>query len=168
MQSLACGLFVMFMALPAWALGSTPVTVVNPSDVAKAEGIQHPYQTEVDCTFNNTNGCSIVPFNVPANQRFVFEYVAGACALPPGGMLTQVVVGTQAGGANAGHRLGITDHTGTADLTTGSVVVSFGQTVRIYADPNTIVTATAVSPAGSNNGSQSCLFTFSGQAIDVP
>jgi len=35
---------------PAWALGSTPVTVVNPVDIAKAEGIQQPYQQESACS----------------------------------------------------------------------------------------------------------------------
>jgi hypothetical protein len=50
----AATLATMCLAGPAWALGSTPVTVVNPADIAKAEGIQHPYQAGIPCDFGAT------------------------------------------------------------------------------------------------------------------
>ena len=146
-------------------LGSAPVTVVNPADIAKAEGIQHPYQHEAQCGFGGGSSC-VSSFNTPPNQRLVFEYISGVCAFPPGQKLSQVVVSTQAGGEGVTHRLGIIDHAGVAD-SDGTLVVPFGQIVRIYADQSTTVLVQGVGPRGTSN-IQTCAFIFSGQAIDGP
>src|SRR5215467_10748641 len=35
--------------------GTPAVNLANPADIAKAEGIQHPYQKELDCDWPNDN-----------------------------------------------------------------------------------------------------------------
>src|SRR5438045_979271 len=128
LASALMGAFANFLSPEtAWALGSTPVTVVNPTDIAKASGIQHPYQDEPgSCAFGGGDSCTKV-FNPPANQRVVIEYVSGACAFDGGAPLVQVVVVTTVNGIGVAHRLAITDHNGVAE--NGVSDVPFGQMV---------------------------------------
>ena len=137
---------------------------MNPADIAKRRLSSIPIKTR----FNVLSNSCPASFNTPSNQRLIFEYASGGCAFPSGGKLTQVVITTQAGGVGVSHRLGITDHTGVADITGGAIEVPFGQVVRIYADPNTAVGISAFGPTGSNNDSHACVFIVSGQAVDVP
>src|ERR1700757_2177834 len=82
----ACIIFI--RTEPARGLGSTPVTVVNPTDIAKAEGGQHPYHFRVDCNslsapVGGEFGCGGV-VSAPPNQRLAIEYVSGSCAYNSG------------------------------------------------------------------------------------
>src|SRR5947207_2636834 len=81
--SLAAASLLLLLSSPeTWAAGPSPssplpVTVTNPADIAKAEGVQHPYQASVACGFpDNTCTGSI---NTPNNQRLILEYVSGFC-----------------------------------------------------------------------------------------
>lgn len=142
-----------------------PVTVVNPADIAKALGIQHPYQKEVLCQWPNDNNHCDVSFTSPTNQRLVFEYISGQCNLNPGMQILDVNVITIAGGARAVHNLGIVNPAGGNFF--GNVLVSFGQTVRLYADQGTQVEVTVLESNVGNN-LQVCTFALSGQAVNVP
>ena len=150
---------------PAWALGSTPVTVVNPADIAKAEGIQHPYQNDVICDFSSGAQACSASFTSPTNQRLVLEYISGNCGLASGLQLTQIGITTQLGEQfhTEQHLLAVP-----AGVTSfGAQEFTFGQTVRLYADQNSTIEASAVANNLNSNVSF-CRIVFSGQAIDVP
>jgi hypothetical protein len=144
----------------AWALGSTPVTVVNPADIAKAEGIQHPYQKEVHCSFQN-NGC-FASLTSPTTQRLVFEYISGSCPMDAaGGQLLLGIFSTVAG-VSATNWIPAPP----SIVSDTRAIVNFGQVVRIYADQNTEIDFTAGASGTTSNAA--CTVVFSGQAIDVP
>jgi hypothetical protein len=145
---------------PAWALGSTPVTVVNPADIAKAEGIQHPYQMgEIDCPFDPPflNAC-LGHLNTPPTQRLVIEFVSAACGLDAGVTFTRASITTNVG---AGIQ-GVTHHLAVPAPPSANI----SQLVRIYADPATTMSFSVETTA--NNPGAACIFSLSGQTIDVP
>jgi hypothetical protein len=148
---------------PAWALGSTPVTVVNPADIAKSEGIQHPYQTEVQCLFENNSNVCFTSFTSPTSQRLVFEFISGQCFLNSAQDLISLFISTTIGGQSAQHFISSPP----SRTFFGGMIVNFGQAVRIYADQNTTINFEANSSDFANS-SNSCNLTISGQAIDVP
>ena len=156
---------------PAWALGSTPVTVVNPADIAKAEGIQHPFQGNIICSDTSTNGAATFcdgATTTPPGKRLVIEYVAAECGLDAGEALRRVFVHTETQalfegggvGSSGDHSLNVLDHFGVAQF------VAMGQPVRFYADPNTQIKVSAQETGAHNDFF--CTFDFVGQAIDVP
>jgi hypothetical protein len=160
-----------FVSQPARAL-STPVTVTNPADIAKAEGIQHPFQANAICDNSTSNGFATFcngSFAVPANQRLVIEYVSVECGISPGEGLRRVIVDTvtttlaeQEGIGSAGqHSLNIVDHVGVGNF------VAIGQLVRFYADPGTTISVEA-QETGKHAGLFLCTFDLIGQEIATP
>lgn len=143
---------------PAWALGSTPVTVVNPSDIAKAEGIQHPYQAGIPCAFGATgipSSCS-GSLTAPPAQRLVIEFVSATCGLNPGVAIIGATLGTSVSGS-------FVTHSFAAPAPSSE---NLGQQVRLYADPGSTLEfsldLSAVNPGGG------CIVSVSGQAVAVP
>ena len=57
------------------------VTIINPASIAKAEGVQHPFQLAVSCESTGSATCES-PFKLPANRRLVIEYVSSRCNVP--------------------------------------------------------------------------------------
>lgn len=150
------------MAMPfhAWAVGSTPVTVVNATDLAKATGVQRPFQKSLNCLGPAAN-CS-ASFVVPANQRLVIEYVSARCVLDTGTKLWDLTIETNADGTGpVSHRLTFGDPS--------AIGVSVGQPVRLYAAPGSTVQAVGIEWVMEGPTPKfSCQFSLSGQAIDVP
>jgi hypothetical protein len=157
------------------ALGSTPVTVVNPADIAKAEGIQHPFQGNISCGGSSSNGFVTLcdgSVTTPTNKRLVIEYVSLECGLDTGEALRRAIVHTettilfeQGGvGSSGDHSLNILDHFGGG---TTSSFVAMGQPVRFYADPGTTISVEA-QETGSHVGTFVCTYEMTGQAIDTP
>ena len=144
---------------PAWALGSTPVTVVNPADIAKAEGIQHPFQAgEIVCSFSGffLDSC-LGQMTTPPTQRLVIEFISVVCGLNSGVRIAGVSITTKVGpGQGVPHHLAIPAPPANA----------IGQQVRIYADPATTMSFNVETTA--DNPAAACIFSLSGQAIDVP
>ncbi|HET7380147.1 MAG TPA: hypothetical protein VFJ24_08925 [Gaiellales bacterium] len=151
------------MAPPAvWALGSTPVTVVNPSDIAKAQGIQHPTQFVITCTFNGLSTCAD-SFTVGTNARLIIEFVSVNCTGMPATnrMATLLVSVDNGGGIFNDWTLNLVDHAPIAGVLTSS------QPMRVYANPGAIVRGFA--QTDSNSGVFTfCFFNISGQQTDVP
>lgn len=60
----------------------TPVIVTNPADIAKAEGIQQPYQAQAHCNFAKAfpDACNAT-ITSPPSQRLVIEFVSVSCGL---------------------------------------------------------------------------------------
>jgi hypothetical protein len=154
------------------ATNPVQTTIVNAADIAKAQGIQHPFQANVICGNSSSNGSATFcdgSFAMPAKQRVVIEYVALECGIDTGEGLRRALVNTvtttlaeQGGVGSAGqHSLNIVDHSGVAGF------VAIGQLVRFYADPGTTV-AVEAQETGSHVGTFECTFDFVGQAIDTP
>jgi hypothetical protein len=153
---------------------NTPLaaTVANSTDIAKAQGIQHPFQALVDCSKTVSNGFATFcdgSFTAPANQRLVVEYAALECEIDTGEGLRRAFVDTvtttladqvEVGGAGR-HSLNISDHFGFGNF------LALGQPVRFYADPGTTI-AVEGQETGSHVGSFFCQFNLVGQAIDTP
>jgi hypothetical protein len=171
---LACLVLVALLAVhgDALALGSTPVTVTNPADIAKAEGIQHSFQANLQCANSTSNGfatfCSGTA-TLPANQRVVIEWVSLECFIDSAELLRRAIVHTATTtlfedggfGSSGDHTLNIIDHSGAGGD------VSIGQPVRFYGDAGTQISVEA-QETGSHAGSFFCTFGFTGQAIDTP
>ena len=79
--------------------------------------------------------------------------------------LAEVTIETTLGGASARHVLPVVNPGGVTVSGLG-VGVTFGQTVRVYADPNQPVLIEVIATRASTGGA--CTLTFSGQAIDLP
>jgi hypothetical protein len=146
--------------------------IVNPADIAKAEGIQHSFQANLQCGNSASNG--FVTFctgaaTLPANQRVVIEYVSLECFVDSTELLRRAIVHTttttlfeQGGvGSSGDHTLNIIDHSGAGGD------VSIGQPVRFYGDAGTQISVEA-QETGSHAGTFLCTASFAGQAIDTP
>lgn len=115
------------------AAGSAPVTVVNTPLPVMDASVRTPFQALL-CTPGCQGGGSNDPttkVHVPANARLVIEYVSVYC----GTVINFVEVVTHVGGVEIGHFPGVP-----AQSRPGGPFIS-AQTVRIYADPDTDVTA---------------------------
>lgn len=156
----------------AGAVGSTPVTVVNAGDIAKAQGIQQPFQATLNCSA--AGGFGIRCFGsavVPAGQRWVIEYVSANCRIDNGRqLLSQGYVATVLGGRSALHYLTIPDHVGAfGDSGSAINVVQLGQPVRLYVDAGSSVSFGAGTSGVSRfDGYPNCDVSLSGQAVSVP
>src|SRR6516225_850471 len=94
---LTAALTAICLAGPAFA-----VTVDNPEDIAKAEGIQTPFQTEEACDFKGTT--CLVAFNIlPPSQRLVIEFLSGACGVIGNNVISLVRLTTTVSGVAANH-----------------------------------------------------------------
>jgi hypothetical protein len=150
----AAALAALSLSAPAWALGSTPVTVVNPEEIAKAEGIQQPFQNTTSCTLISAPATCVATLPTPATQRLVIEFVSGFCDRSAVNFFT-INISTAAGGSVT-HFL----------VANPQLRVAASQLVRIYADPSTNIQFTV--EAGDFDTGKLCQFTVSGQAVSVP
>lgn len=150
----------------ALALGSTPVTVVNPADIAKSEGIQHPFHQSILCDDGQDFEC--LGSMTLSNQRAVIELVSGNCNINNGVSLVELALLTVVGGSGGNQDIPIVDRVG-IDTSSGKHFISFGGPVRIYADANTQIQAAAFG-VGSDLTHLGfvCAVQISGQLIDVP
>ena len=156
----------------AGAVGSTPVTIVNPADIAKAEGIQQPFAASIGCDATGGFGirCS-GSTTVPAGQRWVIEYVSANCKIDNGRqLLSQASLTTRIGGTSMPHYLSIRDHAGAVgDFGSAINVVQLGEAVRLYADAGSTVSfSVGTSGATPFTGYPFCDARLSGQAVTVP
>jgi hypothetical protein len=153
----------------AWAVDSKPVTVVNPADIAKAEGIQNPHQAEATCIFIDNlpfSNCDAF-IETPASQRLVIEFVSGACLMFTNNNVRAAGITTSVGGNSVTHILATQAPTSVSGFQGGDEQeVNISQQVRIYADAHTTIHL-SVTTWNSNN-IFSCGFSVSGQAVTVP
>jgi hypothetical protein len=155
-----------FLPSVASAVGSTPVTVVNPVDIAKAQGIQKPFETSIQCSADSFGIRCFGSVNVPTDQRWVIEYVSASCLIDN----TKQVLSQVGVQISSFHYLEISDHVGArGDSGTAINVVQLGQTVRLYASPGSQIGVFAgTSGISSFSGYPNCNFSLSGQSISVP
>ena len=146
----------------ASALGSTPVTVVNPADIAKAENIQHPFAQLSSCLNSGLIFCPLT-FNVPASQRWAIESVSYQCSLTGTNLVLMEIDTHRADNTILASYFPTLDH---GFAVGGGILNAQGaQNLRFYADPGTSV---SVIFQMSSNGDTGCQATITGQAIDVP
>ena len=154
------------------AIGSTPVTVVNPADIAKAQGIQQPFVSTINCSAAGGFGVRCRgSTSVPAGQRWVIEYVSASCLIDNSSQaVSSVYISASTGGSGTIHYLAIPDHIGAVGDSGFSInVVQFGQAVRIYADAGSSVQfAMGTTGATGFSGYPFCSAVISGQAVSVP
>lgn len=162
-----CGLVAAIAVIApslAFAIGSTPVTVVNPTDIAKAQGIQQPYQATVFCATAGV-GCS-GDLQLASGQRLVIEYVSGHCGIDNRSLLAEIYVTTVSNGAIANHFISLTDKRG-VPISAATNDADFGRTVRFYADAGSVMRVQAI-VGGSVTTGAFCFFNISGQSVSVP
>jgi hypothetical protein len=146
----------------AQAVGSTPVTVVNATELAKAMGVQHPFQKSMTCEPYRSDDICMWSHDVSPNQRLVIEYVSMQCSLPSSGRLGLLRLYTSVNGTDiVGHYL----NSGAAAAPFGGSV-EFGHLVKLYAAPGSRIQFDG--DIRSGDSSTRCTVTLSGQAIDVP
>jgi hypothetical protein len=141
------------------------VTVVNPGDFAKAEGIQQPYQTYATCSFGGggfeDQECDVT-IQTPATQRLVIEFVTGQCSLVGNNGIYNAIIGTTAGGNFVAHYLAVQPRSFPAPGN-GTLQQTISQQLRIYADPLSTIEFNVF--ASGPNTPEVCFFTLSGQAV---
>ena len=136
-----------------------PVTIGNPTDIAKAAGIQHPYSTEVQCQATNQTVC-VATFTAPSDQRLVLEYVGAHCGIAASAQLASAAVTATNAGTSTSNFIGI--HSVVAGAINSQTVTRL---MRIYVDAGTTVT---VSFSLNSSTSANCAGGIQGQAINVP
>jgi hypothetical protein len=161
--SIAVVLTAICLAGSAWALSSTPVTVVNPADIAKAEGIQTPFQGFARCDFS-IDLCT-GQISIPLSQRLVIEFVTGSCLVTGNNVISRVTMTTFSAGIDVTHDLNKNAPAPAANGTLGRVAVS--ELVRAYADAGSGAVGFEFDSSGPNDGF-GCVFTVSGQLVAVP
>jgi hypothetical protein len=136
------------------------VNIGNPAAIAKAEGIQHPFSTEIQCQATNGAPCEAT-FNAPPNQRLVLEYIGAHCGMSSTAQLAFAEIGATNAGAATLNFLGLNS------VVAGAVnSQSVAQLMRIYVDAGTTVTVTF--SISSITASANCGGGIQGQAINVP
>lgn len=156
--SLAC---LALFALPqtALALGSTPVTVANPtSSPVPTADVNNPAFQPIQFSLlphSSTSNQNAIYFQVPAGKRLVIEYFSAQAQDLSGGAAA-MTLGTTAGGSFVSYIIYVNKQDTNA----------VQNTVRIYADPGSSVQAFAfnASPATSCGG----LISVSGYLVDIP
>jgi hypothetical protein len=146
---------------------STPVTITNAAAIAKAEGIQHPFQAGLDCTAQaGVLSCDSAALQLPATRRLAIEYVSAVCTLVSTAQLSSVGVKTGLGSETpVTHALNHVDHPAPLGGVGPQHVAIAAHTVKIYADAGSSVGFSATNVSG---GEWKCAFSLSGQLIDVP
>lgn len=153
----ACGIFAMSAAEPAWAAGPS-VTVANPtsSPVPTAdvnEPALQPFQATLFPHSPNSNEATDT-FAVPAGKRLVIEYYSSQPQDLSGGAAGMVLT-TTAGGTFVQYIVYVNANT------TNQV----NQITRIYADPGSTVEAFAFN---ANANSCAGFVTVSGHLVNLP
>lgn len=147
----------------AAAIGSTPVKITNPEDVAKAEGLGQPFQTSITCTGPApAQSCEGVKA-VPASKRWVIELVTYQC-FAGGTDIFLVSLQTTVAGTTVFHILSIPDRHLDGDA---QGIYTQAQAVRVYADAASTIVFGASAVVTSGNPPH-CEVTLSGQSVTVP
>ena len=155
-------LLVLVAPSAAGAIGSTPVTVVNSNDLAKAQGIQHPIQFVIFCPFASGSTACGGNFSVPASQRLIIEFVSVNCiSMPAANRMAALILQVSNGANFTEYTLNLVDHSPIAGILTAS------QPMKVYADPGTTLGGVALTESGNTAATQ-CFFNVAGQAIDIP
>jgi hypothetical protein len=143
---------------------SGSVSINNSSDIAKAQGIQHQFQTNIVCSTSNNFNC-VANYIIPANQRLVLEYVEADCTLWNNQLPGMFTIQTDF--PSLSHILNIDPNQ--VRFIFGNQHYAQSQPVKFYADagtvPRIIFTASNIS---TQPGFPNCRFNLSGQLIDVP
>ena len=140
------------------------VIVINPASIAKAEGIQHPFQLAVSCESTGLATCEST-FKLPANRRLVIEYVSSRCNVPANSVLLSMGVSTTvtAPPPPVPHLLNHFDHPATDQALPHFAIAA--HSVKLYADAGSdVILHAALNAAQTWN----CDFSLSGQTVDVP
>lgn len=166
-----CGFIALTAAITpslAFALGSTPVTVVNPTEIAKAQGIEKPFQATIQCVRTFGASCS-GSTAVPSNQRLIIEYVSGSCEIDSRSQLiADVIVSTTSSGVSVSHYINVTDKRGVSRGGGVAFDANFGQQVRIYADTGVVFLTLFAAGLTTIPGIPDCTIALSGQAVSLP
>jgi hypothetical protein len=137
------------------------ININNPAAIAKAEGIQHPFQHSDVCT--STAATCEQSFTLSANRRLVIEYVSVICSIPANVALQVAAVRTTLSGTEVTHVLNHTDRPPAATTHAGIAA----HVVKLYADAATTIRFIAAVDA-TNVAEWTCNLSLSGQTVDVP
>ncbi len=145
----------------SWTVGISN-TVGNPVIVREMEfAAREPFQHSIQGNLSEFEEGVVRELVVPAGKRLVIEHVSCSAAVPPGQKAICHIV-TTAGGQEGFHFLTMSEQ--------GNFVSNdqfrATQTMRVYADPDTLIKAVGRRNAGT--GSAIFDFTVSGYLVDVP
>src|SRR5262249_46384258 len=142
------------------------VNIANPTPLAKAEGIQNPFQSSLDCTLSSATITCQLSNPPPANRRVILEYVSAACTLAGPIVLLSGTINTAAESTEVvKHALLFTDRP--LNDGSGRHVTGAAQVVKIYADKGSPITFTGELNTTTAENPPSGV-KVSGQCVDVP
>ena len=142
------GTLISAQSATAQGQGAAPVRIVEPLPVPVTDSTNpayHAFQALL-CT----SGCQVAgpepdpttAVHVPTGSRMVIEYISAHCSSPATSTISIVRVDTRVGGVRRSHLPGPPEFRVVSSDSGGDTkVYTFGQMVRIYADPDTDVTA---------------------------
>lgn len=137
------------------------VNVLNTLLPVDGDAAREPFQVTL-CTAGWPPGCGVLSsnFTVPPDKRLVIESISGGCNTADlSETLTNAQVATVAGGSANAHHV-VPQFVG---ATTGAKLYRLAQLTRLYADPGTLVDASA---GGFPVGNSGCLITISGYHVN--
>jgi hypothetical protein len=138
-------------------------TVADPVRVRNVNDAIQPFQAGQACTgLSGSSGCKVTIFTVPTGKRAVIEYFSGIAILPVGLVVSPFLHTTQIG---LGTRSHFVPTTSPAYPNAPSGITTWGQQVRLYADPGTAIDGSGIASASAGFTVD---FTISGYLVDVP
>jgi hypothetical protein len=124
-----------------------------------AQAAETPFQEKLTLSVPDgfTSACTTL-YTVPADKRLVIEFASAFTSPSSGQTSRSLTLRTTVGGKWVNHHLPM-------PLQTANDYIA-AQVVRLYADPNTLVTACGARNVGT--GSMSVVIGISGLLVDVP
>lgn len=138
------------------------VNVLNTPTVHVSAPAVQPFQAYRVFTESGTNVTTASFGTVPAGKRLVIEYVSFTGQVPPGEHVELMDISTSVGGNGAQFQMLVNPQ---PDAVIGDAIFRASQTVKIYADPGTMVTS--VVRRSSSAGTASYGLSISGYLVDL-
>ena len=129
--------------LAAVSQAQTPVSITNPADVAKAQGIQTPFAFGLTCSNTYPNSICEATAHVPANVRWVIKNFSLACYHPSSTQVTLLYIQTSAGGAVTEILPNLTADRFMSASSNPRSVMQMSQSIESYADPGSLIVLNA-------------------------
>jgi hypothetical protein len=159
-------------AVPVAVQGTANVNVTNTPTVTLAAGAKvsiasdaaQPFQVSANSTQVGNNVSTVTIATVPAGKRLVIEWVSMTGQVPPTQHAEIMEISTIAGPfGGASHQFVIEEQ---PDAVIGDALFRSNQSLRLYADPGTQVSALFRRNSGAGLATWNA--TISGYLVDVP
>jgi hypothetical protein len=165
------GVCALFMLLAMNLTAQSAVVVTNPTDIAKALGVQRPFAVNAVCGNSYaSNGC-VVDVHVPLGVRWVIKNLSLRIGTPINTNIVVVEISTTTGGTFSAIMPAIPPsrfYPSIGPNIPPTWIMTLSQVTEIYADPGTVVQFSVDIDKVVPYEELVAAFEIQGQAISVP